>query len=112
MIARSLTFLGIAVAVLVLATDVEARTHRSKRVSTQAFGIKGTCTRLVKGNQDVSPACIGTLFTMKFSDGHTSFMFAENNVGYTSFLGVSADKVKVDANTVSQPVGTVALSPF
>ncbi len=70
----------------------------------------GQCSRLVLGGKDASSACEPHVLNEVFKSGRVGFTFVAKDGTVVSFSGQGPKQVKLDPDTVSQPLDTVILT--
>ena len=82
--------------------------EEAKLIST-AF-LKGTCHKLIIADANASEQCDGKILNTNYSDGRSGFHFMTKDGAMVTFSGMNSRKVKIDADTIIQPIDILIFS--
>jgi hypothetical protein len=72
--------------------------------------MKGACSRLVMGGQDLSGACQPQILNQVYRSGRTGFTFVAGDKAIVSFSGMGQDQTHDNPDEANQPIDKVTFT--
>jgi hypothetical protein len=72
--------------------------------------MKGACSRLVLGGQDLSGACVPKIVNQVYRSGRTGFTFVAGEQTIVSFSGMGQDQTHDNPDQANQPIDKVTFT--
>ena len=93
-----------------LPAEAQAAKKAAPRGTVELAMLQGACSRLVIGKRDLSPDCTGRLLNTNYPDGRSGFYFVSKGGAALTFSGMGSKQVKLDADTVIQPIDKIIVT--